>query len=99
LEKIIIDSRTKYLDRRKENPSNWYTYTWRYLFALQKKNNKSRRCREHGLEPLAKIIMAQNNDDVDLIATKYLNNNVIRGIALQGTWYYCRMDKWKYLCS
>jgi hypothetical protein len=29
--------------------------------------------------------MAQNNDDVDLIATKYLNNNVIRGIALQGT--------------
>jgi uncharacterized protein len=29
--------------------------------------------------------MAQNNDDVDLIATKYLNNNVINEkIALQG---------------
>jgi uncharacterized protein len=62
------------------------------IFTLQKKkNNKSRRCREHGLEPLAKIIMAQNND-VDLIATKYLNNNVIN-VALQGARYYCRMDK------
>jgi uncharacterized protein len=62
------------------------------IFTLQKKkNNKSRRCREHGLEPLAKIIMAQNNDDVDLIATKYLNNNVIN-VALQGA-RYCRMDK------
>jgi uncharacterized protein len=30
--------------------------------------------------------MAQNNDDVDLIATKYLNNNVINeDVALQGT--------------
>jgi uncharacterized protein len=29
--------------------------------------------------------MAQNNDDVDLIATKYLNNNVINeDVALQG---------------
>jgi uncharacterized protein len=28
--------------------------------------------------------MAQNNDDVDLIATKYLNNNVINEDALQG---------------
>jgi uncharacterized protein len=42
----------------------------------RKKNNKKRTLPEHGLEPLAKIIMAQNND-VDLIATKYLNNNVI----------------------
>jgi uncharacterized protein len=33
-----------------------------------KRKNKSRRCCEHGLEPLAKI-MAQNNDDVDFIAT------------------------------
>jgi uncharacterized protein len=40
--------------------------------------------REHGLEPLAKIIMAQNID-VDLIATEYLNNNVINeDVALQG---------------
>jgi uncharacterized protein len=29
--------------------------------------------------------MAQNNDDVDLIATEYLNNNVINeDVALQG---------------
>jgi uncharacterized protein len=35
----------------------------------KRKNNKADVAREHGLEPLAKIIMAQNNDDVDLIAT------------------------------
>lgn len=28
------------------------------------------------MEPLAKMIMAQNNDDVDFISTQYLNNNI-----------------------
>ncbi|OYX80068.1 MAG: RNA-binding transcriptional accessory protein, partial [Flavobacteriales bacterium 32-34-25] len=38
-----------------------------------------------GLEPLAKIIMAQGKDDVDFLATKYLNDNVINeDSALQG---------------
>jgi uncharacterized protein len=51
----------------------------------KKKKTKQDVAREHGLEPLAKIIMAQNNDDVDLIATEYLNNNVINeDVALQG---------------
>jgi uncharacterized protein len=50
----------------------------------KRKTTKADVAREHGLE-LAKIIMAQNNDDVDLIATKYLNNNVINeDVALQG---------------
>ena len=41
--------------------------------------------RENGLEPLAKIIMDQKNDDVDFIATQYLNENVINEeAALQG---------------
>ena len=33
--------------------------------------------RENGLEPLAKIIMAQNSDDIDFIASKYLNDKVL----------------------
>ena len=56
-----------------------------YLPFKKKKKTKADVARENGLEPLAKIIMAQNNDDVDFIATKYLNDNVINeNAALQG---------------
>lgn len=56
-----------------------------YLPFKKKKKTKADVARENGLEPLAKIIMAQNNDDVDFIATKYLNENVINEDAvLQG---------------
>ena len=56
-----------------------------YLPFKKKKKTKADVARENGLEPLAKIIMAQNNDDVDFIATKYLNDNVINEDAsLQG---------------
>ena len=44
-----------------------------YLPFKKKKKTKADVARENGLEPLAKIIMAQNNDDVDFISTKYLN--------------------------
>ena len=51
----------------------------------KKKKTKADVARENGLEPLAKIIMAQNNDDIDFISTKYLNENVINeDAALQG---------------
>jgi uncharacterized protein len=41
--------------------------------------------RENGLEPLAKIIMAQNKEDIDFLATKYLNDTVNNeDAALQG---------------
>jgi uncharacterized protein len=39
-----------------------------FICLQKKKTTKADVAREHGLEPLAKIIMAQNNDDVDLIA-------------------------------
>ena len=56
-----------------------------YLPFKKKKKTKADVARENGLEPLAKIIMAQNNDDVDFISTKYLNENVINeDAALQG---------------
>ena len=48
-----------------------------YLPYKKKKKTKADVARENGLEPLAKIIMAQNNDDVDFIATQYLNKNVL----------------------
>jgi uncharacterized protein len=56
-----------------------------YLPFKKKKKTRADVARENGLEPLAKIIMAQNNDDVDFIATQYLNKNVINEEdALQG---------------
>ncbi|MFL9830063.1 Tex family protein [Flavobacterium sp. ST-87] len=56
-----------------------------YLPYKKKKKTKADVARENGLEPLAKIIMAQNNDDVDFIASKYLNENVVNeDSALQG---------------
>jgi uncharacterized protein len=56
-----------------------------YLPYKKKKKTKADMAREKGLEPLAKIIMAQNNDDVDFMSIQYLNENVVNEEeALQG---------------
>ena len=56
-----------------------------YLPYKKRKKTKADTAREKGLEPLAKIIMAQNADDVDFIASKYLNDKVANeDEALQG---------------
>jgi protein Tex len=56
-----------------------------YLPYKKKKRTKADVARENGLEPLAKIVMAQGKDDVDFLATQYLNENVINEeAALQG---------------
>jgi protein Tex len=56
-----------------------------YLPYKKKKKTRADVARENGLEPLAKIILAQNNDDVDFLATQYINENVINeDAALQG---------------
>ena len=56
-----------------------------YLPFKKKKKTKADVARKNGLEPLAKIIMAQNNNDVDFISTQYLNANVVNEEdALQG---------------
>ncbi|OAB31576.1 uncharacterized protein SAMN05444395_101448 [Flavobacterium fryxellicola] len=47
-----------------------------YLPFKKKKKTKADVARENGLEPLAKIIMAQNNEDIDFISTNYLNENI-----------------------
>ncbi|NJM79091.1 MAG: RNA-binding transcriptional accessory protein [Flavobacterium sp.] len=56
-----------------------------YLPYKKKKKTKADVARENGLEPLAKIIMAQNNDEIEFEASKYINKNVINeDEALQG---------------
>ncbi|MFM6936109.1 MAG: Tex family protein, partial [Aquirufa sp.] len=56
-----------------------------YLPVKKKKKTKADVARENGLEPLAKIIMAQNNDDIEFISTQYINDNIINEeAALQG---------------
>ncbi len=56
-----------------------------YLPYKKKKKTKADTARENGLEPLAKIIMSQRNEDIEFIASKYLNDKVINeDDALQG---------------
>ncbi len=56
-----------------------------YLPYKKKKKTKADVARENGLEPLAKIIMSQGNEDIDFISSKYLNKNVANeDDALQG---------------
>jgi uncharacterized protein len=56
-----------------------------YLPYKKKKKTRADTARENGLEPLAKIIMSQNADDIDFIASKYLNDKVVNeDDALQG---------------
>ncbi len=56
-----------------------------YLPYKKKKKTKADVAREKGLEPLAKIILAQKSDDIEFIASKYLNDQVANeDEALQG---------------
>ncbi|CAG2534560.1 uncharacterized protein MAR621_00805 [Maribacter dokdonensis] len=47
-----------------------------YLPFKKSKKTKAKVARKNGLEPLAKIIMAQRNDDIEFTASKYLSNTV-----------------------
>ena len=59
-----------------------------YLPYKKKKKTKADVARENGLEPLAKIIMSQKNDDLEFLASNYLNANVKNeDEALQGARY------------
>lgn len=56
-----------------------------YLPYKKRKKTKADVARENGLEPLAKIIMSQNTDDVEYLASKYLTAIVTNeDEALQG---------------
>jgi len=47
-----------------------------YLPYKKKRKTKAEAARNHGLEPLAKIIMSQNATDIRSIAFKYINNDI-----------------------
>lgn len=47
-----------------------------YLPFKKKRKTKAETARKNGLEPLAKIIMAQNHDEIDYAASQYLNEQV-----------------------
>lgn len=47
-----------------------------YLPFKKSKKTKAETARKNGLEPLAKIIMAQRSDEIEYIASQYLNNQV-----------------------
>ena len=56
-----------------------------YLPYKKKKKTRADVARENGLEPLAKIIFSQNNEDVDFISTQYINDTIKNeDEALQG---------------
>lgn len=56
-----------------------------YLPYKKSKKTKADVARENGLEPLAKIIMAQRADDPEFLASKYLNEKIVNeDEALQG---------------
>lgn len=56
-----------------------------YLPFKKRRKTKADTAKEKGLEPLAKIIMSQKNNDVHFLASKYLNNEVpSEEEALQG---------------
>ncbi len=59
-----------------------------YLPYKKKRKTKAETARKNGLEPFAKIIMAQRNDDIEYIASKYLNESVKNeDEAIQGAGY------------
>jgi len=56
-----------------------------YLPYKKKRKTKADAARENGLEPLAKVLMAQNSDNLNPIASKYINETVLtEDDALQG---------------
>ncbi len=56
-----------------------------YLPFKRSKKTKAETARKNGLEPLAKIIMSQRNDEIELEASKYLNDSVLdEDEALEG---------------
>jgi uncharacterized protein len=76
---------TPELDKKIQNSFDLQELEDFYLPYKKKKKTKADMAREKGLEPLAKIIMAQNNEDLDFISTHYLNENVLNEEqALQG---------------
>ncbi|MTG96561.1 MULTISPECIES: Tex family protein [Myroides] len=74
-----IEEQGKLTDELKSKITNSFDLTEiedLYLPYKKTRKTKADTARENGLEPLAKVIMAQNAHDVESIAAKYLNDKV-----------------------
>ncbi len=79
------DKLTEALQQKIENCEDSNTLEDIYLPYKQKRKTRAVKAREKGLEPLAKIIMKQQERDITLRAEKYVNNEVEdTEAALQG---------------
>ncbi len=79
------NSLTEDLKQRIENSFSLEEIEDLYLPFKKRKKTKADTAKEKGLEPLAKIIMSQRSDDLQFLASKYINQNVnSEEDALQG---------------
>ena len=67
---------TAELQSKIENTQDLTTLEDIYLPYKKKRKTKAETAKNNGLEPLAKIIMSQKADDLDYLASKYINNAV-----------------------
>ena len=70
------DALTSQLKAKIENAENLTIIEDLYLPFKKKRKTKADTARENGLEPLAKIIMAQNAPDIYSAATKFVKNKI-----------------------
>ncbi len=70
------DALTNQLKAKIENAENLTIIEDLYLPFKKKRKTKADTARENGLEPLAKIIMAQNAPDIYSAATKFVKNKI-----------------------
>lgn len=70
------DILTKELKQKIEETQELITLEDLYLPYKKKRKTKAETARKNGLEPLAKIIMSQNANDVESIAFKYVKGDV-----------------------
>jgi len=67
---------TDELRQKIEDSEDLVTLEDLYLPFKKKRKTKAETARKNGLEPLAKIIMAQNHTEIDHVASQYLNEQV-----------------------
>ncbi len=71
------DVLTEELKQKIESTTDLRTLEDIYLPFKKKRKTKAETARKNGLEPLAKIIMSQRANDLEYIAVKYVNDEVI----------------------
>ena len=82
------DSLTDELHTKIQKAEDLVTLEDIYIPFKKKRKTKAETAKKNGLEPLAKIIMAQNHAEIDYVASQFLNEQVQNeDEALEGTRY------------